>query len=111
MGFNDLFCMRYIEMNLVRAGIVDHPAKYRWSSYAANVFGTRNAILHQHDEYKRLGAAADLRQRAYQALFDFDSDSGAPGSIDNGSVIERRPTGVCPPRCQHGIAGKGAKEN
>jgi putative transposase len=26
-------CQRYIEMNPVRAGIVNHPGKYRWSSY------------------------------------------------------------------------------
>lgn len=72
-----LSCMRYIEMNPVRAGMVDHPAKYRWSSYAANAFGTSNAILHQHDEYVSLGASANLRQEVYQGLFDYDSDAGA----------------------------------
>lgn len=30
------FCQRYIEMNPVRAGMVLHPEKYRWSSYSAN---------------------------------------------------------------------------
>ena len=25
--------MRYIELNPVRAGMVDHPGAYRWSSY------------------------------------------------------------------------------
>lgn len=29
-------CYRYIEMNPVRAGMVDHPAEYRWMSYRAN---------------------------------------------------------------------------
>ena len=30
-------CMRYIELNPVRAkGMVDHPGKYRWSSYHCN---------------------------------------------------------------------------
>jgi putative transposase len=28
--------MQYIEMNPVRTNMVDHPAKYRWSSFAAN---------------------------------------------------------------------------
>jgi putative transposase len=71
-----LSCMRYIEMNPVRAGMVAHPAQYRWSSYAANALGKSNAILHQHDEYIGLGASTDLRQKAYQELFvcDFDSD-------------------------------------
>jgi putative transposase len=71
-----LSCMRYIEMNPVRARMVGHPAQYRWSSYTANALGMSNAILHQHDEYIGLGASPDLRQKAYQELFacDFDSD-------------------------------------
>lgn len=28
-----LTCMRYIELNPVRAGMVDHPSQYPWSSY------------------------------------------------------------------------------
>ena len=27
-------CMRYIELNPIRAGLVRHPADYRWSSYS-----------------------------------------------------------------------------
>ena len=35
-----LTCYRYIELNPVRAeGMVDHPGKYRWSSYRANALG------------------------------------------------------------------------
>ena len=29
-------CYRYIELNPVRAGMVAHPADYRWTSYRAN---------------------------------------------------------------------------
>lgn len=32
-------CYRYIELNPVRAGIVAHPADYRWSSYRGNAQG------------------------------------------------------------------------
>lgn len=70
-----LSCMRYIEMNPVRAGMVDHPAKYRWSSYAANALGMSNPIVYQHGEYIGLGVSTDLRQKLYQELFDFDSDA------------------------------------
>jgi putative transposase len=70
-----LSCMRYIEMNPVRAGMVGHPAQYRWSSYAANALGMSNAILYRHDEYIGLGASPDLRQKAYQELFVGDCDS------------------------------------
>ena len=31
-----LACYRYIELNPVRASIVEHPAEYRWSSFRAN---------------------------------------------------------------------------
>jgi len=71
-----LACMRYIEMNPVRAGMVDHPAKYRWSSYAANALGTSNAILQQHEEYIGLGLSKDCRCKVYQELFDDKLESG-----------------------------------
>ena len=31
-----LACMRYIELNPVRAALVDDPAHYRWTSYRDN---------------------------------------------------------------------------
>ena len=70
-----LSCMRYIEMNPVRAGMVDHPAKYRWSSYAANALGVSNAILSAQAEYASLGRIPDARQSAYRGLFDGAVDS------------------------------------
>ncbi len=70
-----LSCMRYIEMNPVRAGMVDHPAKYRWSSYAANALGVSNAILSAQAEYVALGRLPDARQSAYRGLFDRVVDS------------------------------------
>ncbi len=36
-----LTCVRYIELNPVRAGMVKHSCDYRWSSYAANALGKR----------------------------------------------------------------------
>lgn len=33
---NSLACQRYIELNPVQAGMVTHPAEYRWSSYQVN---------------------------------------------------------------------------
>ena len=40
-----LACYRYIELNPVRAGLVNHPAEYRWSSYAANSSAGLNDFL------------------------------------------------------------------
>ena len=38
-----LLCQRYIELNPVRAAMVDDPAHYRWSSYRANGRTSRSA--------------------------------------------------------------------
>jgi putative transposase len=63
-----LSCMRYIEMNPVRAGMVDHPAKYRWSSYAANAQGVNNAVIQVHGQYLALGKTPEARQAGYRGL-------------------------------------------
>lgn len=65
-----LACMRYIEMNPVRAGMVTHPAQYRWSSYARNALGVDNALLTKHQLYLGLGLTDRLRLTAYKKLFD-----------------------------------------
>ena len=38
-------CVNYIEYNPVRAGIVDKPEDYPWSSYRARVLGVKGEIL------------------------------------------------------------------
>ncbi len=63
-----LACYRYIELNPVRAGMVRHPADYRWSSYRANGQGTLSSIVTPHEEYMRLGANAAARCEVYRAL-------------------------------------------
>ena len=40
-----LACMRYIELNPVRAGMVTHPGPYRWSSYRANAEGESSRLI------------------------------------------------------------------
>ena len=40
-----LACQRYIELNPVRAGMVEHPAEYRWSSYRANAQGDIDPMI------------------------------------------------------------------
>ena len=64
-----LTCMRYIEMNPVRAHIVNHPEDYPWSSYHANAQGKDNLLIQPHPIYQALGASADARQSAYRELF------------------------------------------
>ena len=64
-----LICMRYIELNPVRAGMVKHPLDYPWSSYAANARGEADELISQHGLYRRLGRSRQLRQSAYRQLF------------------------------------------
>ncbi|MDZ7802967.1 transposase [Thiohalophilus sp.] len=40
-----LTCMRYIELNPVRANMVNAPGQYRWSSYRANALGKPNKLI------------------------------------------------------------------
>jgi putative transposase len=67
--------MRYIEMNPVRAGMVEHPVKYRWSSYAANAQGIDNAVIEAHEQYLALGNTPEARQVAYRGLFEIKADA------------------------------------
>jgi putative transposase len=64
-----LTCMRYIELNPVRANMVENPAAYAWSSYHCNALGEPNALLTPHDEYLCLGKNEVERLAAYQCLF------------------------------------------
>lgn len=64
-----LACMRYIELNPVRARIVAHPRDYPWSSYRAHAHGAADSLVSDHALYRGLGADAAARQRDYRALF------------------------------------------
>lgn len=64
-----LTCMRYIELNPVRAGMVSHPSEYPWSSYKYNALGQSNDLLTPYLEYRRLGGTDQARQAAYRQLF------------------------------------------
>jgi putative transposase len=63
-----LTCLRYIEQNPLRAGMVTRPADYQWSSYAAHGYGEWPSWLSPHPLYAALGPTPDSRQRAYRAL-------------------------------------------
>jgi len=64
-----LSCCRYIELNPVRAGMVEHPAEYVWSSYGFNGLGKDDPLIIPHPLYRALGQTAEARQMAYRQLF------------------------------------------
>ena len=72
-----LTCMRYVELNPVRAGMVVAPGDYRWSSYRANALGVPNKLLTPHREYLALGATPNETQEAYRHLFASEVDDPA----------------------------------
>ena len=74
-----LACHRYIELNPVRAGLVERPKDYRWSSYHANALGDRDPLVTQHESLHKLGTNARGRRTAYRALVD----DGLPDSTIN----------------------------
>jgi putative transposase len=61
-------CMRYVELNPVRAGLVADPADYRWSSYRANAFGVGDPLVVQHRLYESLGESGVDRQERWREL-------------------------------------------
>ena len=66
-----LTCMRYIELNPVRAGMVNTPSDYRWSSFMANAYGRENALVAPHERYLSLAFDEASRRRAYRGLFRY----------------------------------------
>ena len=79
-----LACMRYIEMNPVRAGMVAHPGSYEWSSYGQNISGAPNGLISPHGEYLRLGRDEARRAASYSALFDEEEDQKQVDAIRRG---------------------------
>ena len=70
-----LACYRYIELNPVRAAMVDKPENYPWSSYRANALGEPDPLLTLHGLYMGLGANLADCQNAYRSLFLSHLDS------------------------------------
>ena len=65
-----LTCMRYIELNPVRAqNMANHPAEYPWTSYHFNALGQFDELITPHQEYHLLGSTEQDRQSTYRQLF------------------------------------------
>jgi putative transposase len=72
-----LAALRYCDRNPVRAGLVDDPASYPWSSCAAYALGARNPLVRFHPSYLALSAYPKVRQRHYRALLTPSNDPRA----------------------------------
>jgi len=65
-----LACQRYIELNPVRARMVEYPAEYRWSSYRANAQGAYRELF----RYELEPELVDEIRRATNGNFALGSD-------------------------------------
>jgi putative transposase len=64
-----LVCHRYIELNPVRAGVVDHPIKYPWSSHAHYSLGTWNPVITRHPLFDQLAGGREEFLRTFDDEF------------------------------------------
>jgi len=71
-----LACYRYIELNPVRAKLVEHPAEYRWSSYRFNAQSEASRLLTPHQLFESLGISDDERKARYRDLFRNNLEPG-----------------------------------
>ena len=69
-----LDCMRYIELNPVRAGIVPRPEDFPWSSYRHNALGMPSGLVTEHEVYASLGPTPEEQRRAYLHGFPSEPD-------------------------------------
>jgi putative transposase len=67
--------MRYIELNPVRANMVNHPSEYKWSSYHANAQGSVDQLIEPHPLYLELDDDPVKRQEVYRELFRHHMDN------------------------------------
>ncbi len=64
-----LVSQRYIELNPVRASMVESPEEYPWSSFRANGLGQPIKLWTPHTHYLSLGRNVEQRTKAYRSLF------------------------------------------
>lgn len=65
-----LACMLYIELNPVRAWMVELPDDYAWSSFRSNAHCHHDLLLTPHDTYQALAPDPASRRVAYRQLFE-----------------------------------------
>jgi putative transposase len=63
-----LAALRYLDRNPVRAGLVDDPTTYPWSSCAVYALGAPNPLITFHPSYLGLSPYPAVRQRHYRTL-------------------------------------------
>ena len=79
-----LTCYRYVELNPVRARMVQTPQDYAWSSFSGNCAVEDDALLSPHPLLQSLGSSA------YRALFDTPLEHSLVEEIRSATRTGRR---------------------
>jgi putative transposase len=65
-----LRCLKYIDLNAVRARIVEKPEDYAWTSYRTHAVGLYSGWLTDHAVFEALAPTTRDRQAAYRKYCD-----------------------------------------
>lgn len=87
-----LACLRYVELNPVRAGMVTHPADYPWSSYRERMGLAARELLDAEPATSLPGDSEAERRRAYARYLASDVDA-AEENLIRSAVQRNRLTG------------------
>jgi len=61
-----LACGSYVELNPVRAGVVEDPKDYKWSSYSSYAYGKRDKLVDEHSIFRNLSDDETERRKKYR---------------------------------------------
>jgi len=61
---------RYVELNPVRALMVDQPSEYSCSSYQCNALGKESTLRAEHSLYQELGNSDQEGRKHYRSCFE-----------------------------------------
>jgi len=78
-----LSVMRYIELNPVRACMVQSPSHYKWSSFGHNAGNKQLTLITHHPVYLSLGKDSMSRFKSYQELFSGQLDQKSMDRISD----------------------------
>ncbi|WP_458232225.1 REP-associated tyrosine transposase [Roseateles sp. P5_E8] len=87
-----LACMRYIELNPVRAGLCTEPAQWPWSSATHHLGLARNVLITEHEMYWLLGNTPFEREHAYREFMEQGVATAEQAEFTD-AVLRGRPVG------------------
>lgn len=87
-----LACCRYVELNPVKAGMVDKPELYEWSSYCARVGASHCQWLDEPDTFRALAGSYQMRIEAYRQLIE-QEDASSSDELIRAAINSNKLTG------------------